>query len=77
MIYNVSEETLTPLRSARCYRTPITAGKRQIKDLSKFLAAPKTSFTRIPLCAQPSLQMLAGESPVMVKPESHVAYTQC
>jgi len=29
------------------------------------------------LCAQISLQMLAGESPVMVKPESHVAYTQC
>ena len=28
------------------------------------------------MCAQISLQMLAGESPVMVKPESHVAYTQ-
>ena len=34
---------------ARCYRTPITAGKRQIRDLSKFLATPKTSFTSIPL----------------------------
>ena len=29
------------------------------------------------LCVQISLQMLAGESPAMVKPESHVAYTQC
>lgn len=29
------------------------------------------------LCAQLSLQVLAGESPVMVKPGGHVAYTQC
>ncbi len=28
------------------------------------------------LCAQLSLQVLAGESPAMVTPESHVAYTQ-
>ena len=37
----------------------------------------RTSDTCPLLCAQPSLQMLAGESPVMVKPESHVVYTQC
>jgi len=29
-----------------------------------------------PVCAQLSLQVLAGESPAMVTPESHVAYTQ-
>ncbi len=29
------------------------------------------------LCAQISLQVLAGEGPVMVRPEGHVAYTQC
>ena len=45
--------------------------------MSGFPLAEKCQLVVAPVCAQLSLQVLAGESPAMVTPESHVAYTQC
>ena len=62
---------------------PAQEGRRHVPRISG-LINPVKSFL-VYICemgvierrAQRSLQMLAGESPVMVKPENHVAYTQC